>query len=458
MFSDDDLKCCKTCQCYGDPRCYSFDNEFSEFVLCDGRTPGAAGERCVIRKDTCLQQRDAEGHACAWTNPYVSVPDFTDAAKQAYEETKFEITKYGSPCRYNSSISGLPTLLMYQVDGYELEVQQGERGYIVSVSLNMANGNFLLESDVCLEGGNWETLSGAAYSGQFLSYKYGQEIVWMVTDPNTGINLRLRCTGTYYDGFISAKFINVESLEEPDDARISEGTGFCATGAMAEKRLATTAYTDYLTENKLCYGWNENTTPIMVREVARIVSNNQGVSNSGITNAFTTFCENFFSPSWSNVRQCVNAFMGARDVDNLISVFCHAVAPRELKECVENIQVNTESDGYQVAFTHAYANYVGNREAQCNVKFDTLPTTLDSAACQTGVTLEFYNPRKQTWVPYLSFPDSGACGGYTVTVNYKNHPKLFKNALRVQQVHDFNYCSSCTVASAMKGWFVYRQE
>lgn len=453
-----DEECCKTCKCYGDPRCYSFDGDFDEFILCDGRTPGeSVDDRCVIRQETCESQRDQEGNQCQWTGP-----TYSDPWQQEQGENQYSVSRYGSPCRYNPAVSETPYILMYSVAGYEVEVEQGERGYIQSVNLETRSGRFRIEAEQCLDGDDWEVLeAGDEADYQFTQIQYGREYVWKVVDFNTGIELKIRCTGNIVSGDYTNMFINVEELADPniDRTEDDDSSGFCVAGSLSEKSLATTEYTDMLVAGGYCDNWNEDTSEIMKREVVRIITNNPGVSNTGVENAYRGFCQQYFSPGYGSVSACVNAFEDANRLSELISSFCQA-ASLQTDECEESIQVLAESDGYKEAFRVAYSSYIENHNEQCNVQPGDLPLELvmSDDVCETGVELQWYNPRKEQWLTYAAFPDNGsACNGYTVTYNYDDDPKLFKNPLRIVQKHNFDHCSTCTTVSSVDAWFTFRE-
>lgn len=462
MFSNEE-ECCKKCTCYGDPRCISFDGTFEEFILCDGRTiPGSEStdERCIIRKETCEAQRDHEGNACKWSNPMKSPPDFRDEERQEYEESQYQVSRYGSPCRYDQSESGAAMVLMYSLgESYVLEVEQGERGYIQSVHLTTEEAVVELSAEKCLNGDDWDVVSGETEHLKFSRSKYGMEYVWTVVETVSEIELRIRCTGHVYNNKFSTSFINVEALLEPDEDRIDSAGGFCATNEMREKELATVGHTEDIRAGGYCDFWNEDSSEIVQREVARIITNNPGVTNVGVETAYREFCRTFFSPGWSSVSKCVNAFTSSSNVKSTMKSFCRAVT-LERGACEENLEILAETGGYKEAFHEAYETYVLNFEQQCEVKFGDLPSaiTQDKDGCNTGVELQFYNPRRGKWVTYAAFPENSACSGYTVQARYEYHPKLFKNQLRLVQRHHFGHCSSCTYTSNVMGWFTFKQE
>lgn len=466
-------ECCQKCTCFGDPRCYSFDGSFEEFILCDGRTPmqqtsdsDSDEERCIIRKETCLDQRDHDGNACAWMNPNQTPPNFSDNDRQYRAENDYQTSIYGSPCRYDSSVSSTATVLMYEtVDPYRVEVEQGERGYIQTVHLTTDSGEFKLTAERCLNDREWEIMSGSNNDIVFNKQTYGREILWTVEDKLTHIILKIRCTGTGQRGSnnkFATTFINVEGIYDWSQDRISSSSsqGFCVSNSIAEKALATSEYTDRLTSEGLCDNWNEDTDSIMKREVGRIITNNPGVTLVGTESAYREFCSSFFSPYWGSISQCVNSFMNSKTTSHIVRNFCRATSSREIEVCEENLQVLASQDGYKQAFREGYNNYVVNYQQTCEVKFGDLPETLtfNEGTCQTGVELQFFNPRRQEWVTYAAFPDNEVCSGYTVKALYRYHPKLFKNQLRLLQRYDSRYCNQCTQVSTVTAFFSFANE
>lgn len=388
-------------------------------------------------------------------------PNFNTPSIQEKEEREYQVSRYGSPCRYDRSKSETATVLMYETtDPYRLEVEQGERGYIEVVHLTTDSGEFKITSDRCLDGDNWEVMSGSAFDMTFTRSSFGQEYLWTVEDKVTKIVLKIRCTGHTYKGKYSTTFINVEALLDWNDRRIRDSEGFCATNDMPEKRLASTGYTDNLRNNNLCGTWNEESSVAIRREVARIITNNPGVTNIGTESAYREFCATFFSPTWTSVSKCVKAFMNAETVKDTMEVFCSAVT-RERGPCEENLQVMAEEGGYKESFREGYETYVVNFQQQCEVKFGDLPEalTFDADTCQTGVELQFYNPRKAQWITYAAFPDTGGyCSGYRVKALYDYHPKLFKNPLRLIQRHNTEHCNQCTQVSAVQAFISFSSE
>ena len=401
-FKEDTLECCKTCKCFGDPRCYSFNDVMDEFILCDGRAVNDEdpSERCVIRKQTCEQQLDHEGNQCKWWNPNKNVPDYENSEKQFRSENRFSVAKFGSPCQYDPEVSGPALLELYNVSGFILTVEQFERGYIHNVYLTTFAGVYSLNVENCIDGDEWithETFGGDELFLEDLFRKetFGKEVLWKVIADRTGIELGVRCTGAFVDGKITEKYINIEFVHEPDVNRATsaEAAGFCATDLMLEKRLASTEHSHNITTNSLCTAWNEERSDIMLRNAVREIVDKPGLNLYGVEAALEEFCETHARPRFSRTQECVEEFLAAEDVVDIIGSFCKAVAvSTELEVCEEAMMIYAETDGYIDAFSQGRTQFVENFEAFCDLSKLDAEFANEGDECKLSLQLQFLSP------------------------------------------------------------------
>ena len=80
--------CCKSCTCYGDPRCISFDGTKQSWIPCDARDVNKRWNNgvCRLSKDVCLEQKDPSGTPCKW--------DYS----KALADSSWNVPQQGSPC------------------------------------------------------------------------------------------------------------------------------------------------------------------------------------------------------------------------------------------------------------------------------------------------------------------------------------------------------------------------
>lgn len=136
-FSDLELDgtCCKNCTCYGDPRCWSFDNSYKLWIPCDARDESSIMKNGVVNidrtckwtKENCESVRDHKNRKCEWVNEKKSLKMGQAALKKIDGEW---VPQY--PCKV---VNGRPCLHMYSVNSNaglmgQIKLAQGPRGII----------------------------------------------------------------------------------------------------------------------------------------------------------------------------------------------------------------------------------------------------------------------------------------------------------------------------------------
>lgn len=486
-----DTECCKTCKCFGDPVCISFENVREEFILCDGRTPDEFDphhERCIIRKATCENQTDHEGNACKWWNPNTAVPTKNNAAGQEKAEERFSVSKYGSPCQYDPEVSDPSVLLLYEVveeigasavQLFSLSVEQYERGYINKILLKTDKGSYSLEVEQCMNGKDWtveDVFTEELKTDYFSSSHFGKEYLWKVVADSTGIELGVRCTGVFLNGKITQQYMNIEYLHESDIERPSSlsSSGFCADNEMPEKDLASTDYSDWLREEGQCTSWNENRSDIVLRDAVSAFADMPGVSLYGVEAALQTFCADHARPRYETIDQCVSSFFKAKDVSDVITAFCKAVTfESDAAPCEEALQMYAATGGVEYAFSEGRVQFVESFDTYCDLlALEKNDFFEDSAIdeCKLSIELQYLGRKERDdglepleWITVRTIPpEMSKCSGYTLMYTYGDSPdtdKLFEYPVRLYQVYSENdACGACDFISTVDATFTFESE
>ena len=139
-FSDLELDgtCCRNCTCYGDPRCWSFNNDYKLWIPCDARDESSIVDEngvvdieksCKWSRQNCESVRDHKNRACEWVIEKNSLK-MGKAPLKKDKENGGVFAQY--PCQV---VDGRPCLHMYGVkEGEklvgEIKLAQGPRGII----------------------------------------------------------------------------------------------------------------------------------------------------------------------------------------------------------------------------------------------------------------------------------------------------------------------------------------
>jgi hypothetical protein len=189
LFTDatQDNSCCRSCTCFGDPECQSFNGTWQEWVECDGRVFDASTGKCSYSEAQCSTQKDAASNTCGWLQGSNGNWNY----------------KYGSPCQANyPTESGHAEMLMYKSQSglFGAELVLGERGAIWWVQLNTTQALPLtLSAQQCFEGGLNRTAAFPGAPGAWTVVELGSvrfqdlRYQWTILDPVERVEMRVEC-------------------------------------------------------------------------------------------------------------------------------------------------------------------------------------------------------------------------------------------------------------------------
>lgn len=425
--------CCKTCQCYGDPNCVSFNGVADEWVLCDGRHWTAdATLQCEVTEEMCKTQTDHLGNDCVWLNT---------------ENRYWPIGLYGSPCQPDWDPENLPVMNMYSADDFKLELVLGERGIINKAIITNDVGVYTLTSDDCdtMKGAkSWsaETLSGESTSIPS-TWTWAQtstiEKEWYIMDEKTGINAKFVCTKSEVDGKLGPPRINVQELLEPmTDYTVSRSNldGVCYTDTINDK-LGSTDNTDKV--HKKCVALALNDDFLMAKAVCT-----KSLSEPQKVECLSGWCSHRAGPEMS-VSKCLKAISTSAS-----KTYCTAAAYAsglELGDDFKRFVFQCENTISEFSWDDAVNTYGSGRTAtaqptaaSCVNDVSQYPKILEE--CSQGVTVEYLYGG--TWKTSFVIPAARPpCNG-TLYITGDDYPELFENPVRFKQCElDCESSSSC---------------
>lgn len=437
-------QCCRTCSCFGDPHCISFDDKVDNWVLCDGRTKNTAavyGKNvfCPIKQAACDKQLDHMGRKCV----------YTPNGKQTADEN-------GSPCQTGSTEPA--TIVMYKVQNFELDLFLSDRGVIESIEIVNGDEKYYTTAAACAGTGfPWrDTPDGPKpptdktwlpYTWTVTKIPFGRS--WKVDGLKTGIEIEIRCV---YNQKGSVPRINIDALADPQKSRPNE-SGVCVTGSI-DKMLSTADSTIEI--DQYCGS---------VQAEGQAMQHFCGGA-AGATKAqcMRTMCGTF-SATAKDRDLCASQIMkyqadgSSKDGWNRVWCAYNTLSPSNPDDCNKGECLQCMYDVIDFGWPEAIARWknfnkgdsVFSSPAAC-IPLNALNASLGD--CQNGITLQYLDTngldqngnQEDCWVDFLSIPQGrNICGGNTISFSSlatTPETNFFDKLIRIKQCNKEANCKS----------------
>lgn len=427
--SDRSESCCAgSCTCFGDPHCVSFSGDEESWILCDARDKAIPKQKksvCELKRSKCMEQLDHEGNQCAW------------------------VGGGQGKCVYNP-LSSEPFMLMYSADDFKFEIRMADRGIIDGAKLSIADhDSIFLSQEDCIAGYNFtipdsiqEEDNNRLQFSKYIDRVNNRDILWRITDTETNIIVRLRCTD---------KGMNIEELIETDrsylTSRLNLG-GFCATRQI-DTQLASTENTNLIESGAGCIE-NDGAEDHKLT-AARSLCNNPSLQTDQIATCFTSFCDTHSFPNYDSTDQCVEKML----LNSTRHGFCYAFrrSATDIKECNNFIK--------DFGWDDAITKYVTVKSGDCGEKSVEFPKEL--GLCEKGTVVEYYVKELDEWVVKFVIPDSylPCDNGGRLELRPEEDYELFVRPVRFRQCGvSSDICglaNTCEAQSGMKVDIEYRE-
>lgn len=253
--------------------------------------------------------------------------------------------------------------------------------------------------------------------GNFRRIKERKDVVWLIHEPKTDMQMKIRCTATFRGGKAYNYRIGIEELVEPTPRRKGpDAAGFCMTGEISE-RIGTTENTDQLESSGDCHFLPDDT------RASQAICRRYIQAGDGVEKCRKAFCAAHWFPFYSDKDACIRAIRASWERG-----FCgafHAKDSVDYLECLE--------DAADFAMEDVIYENRPNLEGQCSSDPKDFDTSLSE--CQQGVELQYFNEKKGAWISYKAFPSETnrrVCQG-GLEFNAKQHKQLFQNRIRLHQ-------------------------
>jgi len=419
----EEVTCCTSCTCFGDPNCISFDGTLASWRLCDGRDT-RENKKCDITRNACEQRTDHEGNRCEWKGDWSA------------------FWKDGSPCQVNRT-SGKSFLVMYEADQFRFLITQEERGVIRDAILSTTSGNFTLSAEKCFLGttvaDSWtwsggDMVDAPAFTRDWRRVEDGNiDILWYSFDNVTGIRQTIRCTGTQKpkDKDVFGNFrLNIEALVEILDNFASVRSnlgGFCVSNQLLLPDASVASQQslqEHLGVEKNCLQianqWQELEALAFGRQLC-----GEGLTLNSLDSCFDDFCSAYAFPS-TDVDSCKDLFKKR----NLEEGFCSVTS--SVQSARTKCEMNIDEFGFEQIISEFFDSIFSGSllGGECVDSKNQLPTSLGE--CQSGTTLQIQES-DGTWADYLAFPDTVRLCDDLLILNAQEDLDLFTRPVRFQQ-------------------------
>ena len=253
--------------------------------------------------------------------------------------------------------------------------------------------------------------------GNFRRLKEKKDIVFMIHEPVTDMQMKIRCTATFRGGKAYNKRLGIEELVEPTHRRQGpSAAGFCISGNI-EERIGTTENTDALEESGDCHFLPSDT------RASQAICRKYIQAGDGVEKCRRSFCAAHWFPFYDDEEACYRAIKASWE-----GGFCgafHAQDSVDYLECLE--------DAADFAMEEVIYENRPNLEGQCSSNPGDFKTSLSD--CQQGVELQYFDEGMKTWKSYKAFPSETSrpvCQG-GLQFNARQHGVLFRNRIRLFQ-------------------------
>jgi len=430
-FEDEEIECCQTCMCYGDPFCENFYGVADKWILCDSRKV----DDCYVNKDVCLTQADHAGNACIWNET-----TFNKFSRRA------DIGVYGSPCVPDFHESGPANLVMYSIPDLTVTIGMGERAVIEDVQLETQSGLFTLVADNCFEEGPYPGFTGpegtpiqSMFAVDLSDGPGPNERGVKIRHLETGIFLTITCIRRVKDGEVGYR-MNVNSLIEVDINR-QDADGFCETGELP-KGASTTDVTEEVFEECL---QNLDDAHLLCRALV-----NPACTETQVEEGVEEWCAvaNLYPDNPNRIAKCTNEILGSGNrspnkiASKWIEQYCISVeGNREVGTSSKNFRKVCKSmmqnNGYEssvAVYGNGQIGALGYAGATCAQSASQYGPRTPGMECLPGLSVEaFVGPGPDDWEEILFMPNNlRPCDGQ-IRVTGEQYPQLFKHPIRINE-------------------------
>jgi len=443
--------CCRTCTCYGDPHCESFDGSFDTWILCDSRQYRNSKGICTIDHDTCLTQKDHLGRTCEWKGPV--------------NNKGWIVGLQGSQCQFqiDDDLGNAPRMDMYSFKGFSVVNVLGERGIIQAVYITDSSGLYILDADDCFADAGirnpWRAAPGedaAPEDPSWLPKSWlwapleGGDILWSTQRLPSKIDVNIRCTRTVQRDAGRTRYgpprLNIEQLVEPFEERQNAG-GFCLEGEITDKK-GSTEWTEEIERTGIC----DKTDSMLA--IGKVLCN-KNLKPAGVEACKANWCKSV-RPDW---EQCVSD-IGEYGWDK---TYCSSqtMLTQDPAECVfgRGNCGKCLNDIGDFGWQDAYDSWDGSitvADSECTEAADLPPSLV---GCQQGLSIQ-YESSPGFWTTYKAVPSTVRLCEDKLTFSSVEDPQLFANKIRIEQCSLPPTCltNKCARTSGWNAAFHYEAE
>lgn len=218
--------CCSECNCWGDPRCTSFNGTRANWVVCDDRN-----SQCEHGPVRCENRKDPWGGSCEFVKRSRK-PESDDPQPWWYDwDTS------GSPCQATPvwEEEQFPYMVMYDGEGQVINLTLGERGIISSVQVTEESTDYTLDARDCFVNANssaW-TVTGDSFfpSTWNLTVESSTLYRWNIQNLDKTVFTSIVCYQS--SDYRSRLDITVRQIAS-STSDLNSVQGFCKSGIISE--------------------------------------------------------------------------------------------------------------------------------------------------------------------------------------------------------------------------------
>mmetsp|Transcript_3952 Transcript_3952/g.8727 ORF Transcript_3952/g.8727 Transcript_3952/m.8727 type:complete len:1199 (-) Transcript_3952:9-3605(-) len=416
--------CCQNCFCYGDPECTAFNGARDEWVVCDG----LRGDNCRQGRKACRRTKDHAGNRCKWLKDYKNMDGHPLQWKGWVES--------GSPCQPDFNASGYPTMNMYSVNDFSLDLQLGERGVITKASLGTNTGTYSITAADCfandprINSSNpfdaWTT-TDTIPADWTVSEPNGVEIAWDVSDLHNGVYLQILCTRSFFDGQPGLPRLNIQRLIETQDH--GAGDGFCVSGKINKmKTLEKHAIKTHNLHMK-CLAQNLESSIVACKKLV-----DDTCSTSSKKRFIRKWCNQADTGRMTNVSspaECFEYLTSSSESETVMrwtTMVCEANG-LDVEQCITEISqfgwdtfLSVHTNGLvPLSLTPTScvnnADFYGKRESNC----------------QRGVNVEYFDEVTNAWEELFFIPSNRPPCNNRLQLSGDKYEQLFTHKIRLAQ-------------------------
>ena len=249
-------------------------------------------------------------------------------------------------------------------------------------------------------------------AGTFRRVQNGREVIWLVTEPESEISTKIRCTANFNGNNAFNARLGIEDLIDPVPNREKQ-CGYCPTNIMG--RTGDNANTDFLDANGNC-----SSRPTNVEIGQAICAPYLQIAT--FSQCVEAICSQFWFPNYNSPQQCENAF-GSSPKNAFCRLF-NVQGTADFEECKDDI----DDFGWEFA---AEKQMPDPNQADCSSNPGDFPEELSD--CQTGVEIQYLDGDE--WETYRAIPSDSNRPVCTegLLFNADRDNELFVNPVRIKQ-------------------------